>query len=331
MTEAQNLPGRRSDVSSPNGYDPRQWAVHTAYSDPGPYADLLLAVPAQIEKLSAVARNLIIHYRASGLKLPEETRDDIDARWIAAILDLDQQRHPQPLDVERDPISKVQGCCRDHSLFSVAVLRQHGVPARLRYGFAHYFHQDYGADHVIVEIWLSEEMRWLRFDPEVGEPMERLTTPQDIPHGPDAPFTTAAECWLAYRAGTIDPRTYGAGPGVGVGGAWYMQGAVFYDAAFRAGHELLVWDTWPGMSSPDGVTTAEARLADELSALIVAADSGDADAERQLIERMRSDPTVGPGTSVRTMSPRGDPARTTDLTRRPGTRGTRSTGRRQAQ
>lgn len=155
-------------LSSLAGCDPRQWAVHTPYSDPGRYADLLSAVQPEIGRLSAVARNLIVHYRASGLALPEETNDDINARWIAAILDLDQQRHPQPLDMERDPMSRVQGCCRDHSLFSVAVLRQHGIPARIRYGFANYFFPGYSADHVIVETWLPEELRWLRFDPEVG-------------------------------------------------------------------------------------------------------------------------------------------------------------------
>lgn len=322
MTETNLQEGRRTDAtSSPAGYDPGQWAVHTPYTDPGPYADLLARVPPRIQELSAVARNLIIHYRASGLELPAETKDDINARWIAAILDLDQQRHPQPLDVDRDPLTRVQGCCRDHSLFSAAVLRQHGIPARIRYGFSHYFIPDYHVDHVIVETWLPQERRWLRFDPEVAEPMERLATPQDIPHGPDAPFTTAAESWQAYRSGTIDPQTYGVGPGVPVGGDWFMQGAVFYDAAFRAGTELLLWDGWAALSGPDGVTEEEARTADELAELIIAADAGDADAERRLIDRVRTDPGVGPGSTVRTNSPYGDPPITTDLTSGPDVHG----------
>ncbi|GAB3923030.1 hypothetical protein GCM10011575_00320 [Microlunatus endophyticus] len=294
----------------------RSWSVHTPYSDPGRYTDLLTAVPPRIPELSAVARNLIIHYRASGLDLPEESKGDINARWISAILDLDQRRHRQPLDAERDPLTRVQGCCRDHSLFSAAVLRQHGVPARIRYGFSHYFARDHNFDHVIVETWLPEG-RWLRFDPEVGEPMERLATPQDIPHGPDSPFTTAAESWKEYRQGSIDPQLYGVAPGVPIGGAWFMQGAVFYDAAFRAGIELLLWDGWAPLSSPDGVTDEEAGTADELAEMIIAADNGDAEAERRLIERVRTDPLVGPGTAVRTNSPYGDPPITTDLTKIP--------------
>ena len=301
--------------SQPGDYDASPWARHSPFSDPGRYRELLSAVPPRIEDLSAVARNLIIHYRASGLDLPDATKDDINARWVARILDLDQQRHGhRPLADERDPMSRVQGCCRDHSLFSAAVLRQHGVPARIRYGFSHYFSPDYNFDHVIVETWLPNERRWLRFDPEIAEPMQRLTTPQDIPHGPDAPFTTAAESWRAYRAGTIDPQQYGVAPGVPVAGDWFLQGAVFYDAAFRAGIELLLWDGWAALSSPDGPTTEEAAAADDLSEMIIAADAGDADAEQQLIHRVRTDPTVGPGSTVHTNSPFGDPPVTTDLT-----------------
>lgn len=318
MTETSTFQAARpAGASAGTGYDPGRWAVHTSYTDPGRYGDLLSAVPPRIPELSAVARNLIIHYRASGLALPEETKGDINARWIAAILDLDQQRHPGPLATERDPLTKVQGCCRDHSLFSAAVLRQHNIPARVRYGFSHYFAPDYNFDHVIVETWLPEENRWLRFDPELGEPLERLATPQDIPHGPDAPFVTAAEAWQAYRRGSIDPRVYGVAPGLPIAGPWFMQGAIFYDAAFRAGIELLLWDGWPPLSGPDGPTEDEVKAADELSELIIAADAGDVAAENTLIDRVRTDPKVGPGTTVRTNSPYGDPPVVTELTRVP--------------
>jgi hypothetical protein len=318
MSETLSASGRQPDTATPSGYQPGQWATHTPFSDPGRYAELLAAVPPTIPELSEVARNIIIHYRSADLELPEATKYDINARWVSAILALDQQRHGRPLDAEREPRSRVQGCCRDHSLFGAAVLRQHGVPARIRYGFAHYFIPDYNVDHVIVETWLPDEQRWLRFDPEVGAPMERIATPQDIPHGPDAPFMTAAEAWQAYRAGTIDPQTYGVGPGTPIGGDWFIQGSVLYDAAFRAGLELLLWDGWAAQSSPDGVTDAEGKLADELSELIIAADAGDNDAERQLIERVRTDPKVGPPTVVNTLSPYGDPPTTTDLGNGPG-------------
>jgi Transglutaminase-like superfamily len=122
-------------------------------------------LPIDPEALSAVARNIIVHYRASGHELPTETRGDINARWLEAILTADQSRHRKPFDHPRPPTERVQGCCRDHTLFCVGVLRSNGIPARSRVGFAGYFVDGWHHDHVIVEAWLDG--RWRRFDPEV--------------------------------------------------------------------------------------------------------------------------------------------------------------------
>ena len=65
-------------------------AVHTPYSDPVRHAGLLADVPTDPPSLSAVARNVIVHYRASGHELPIETRDEINARWLEDILAADQ-------------------------------------------------------------------------------------------------------------------------------------------------------------------------------------------------------------------------------------------------
>ena len=76
-----------------------------------------------MDAISAAARNMIGHYRAKLADLPEQRRDEISSRWLEAILDLDQDRHPRPLDEPRDLPSRVAGCCRDHSLFVVGALR----------------------------------------------------------------------------------------------------------------------------------------------------------------------------------------------------------------
>lgn len=82
---------------------------------------------------------------------------------------------------------------------------QRGVPARNRIGFAHYFTPGWAADHVIVEFW--REGRWQRADPELAS--DFIFDEHDIPTGPDAPFETAAEAWLGWRAGDRDLSTYG--------------------------------------------------------------------------------------------------------------------------
>jgi hypothetical protein len=283
-------------------------SAHSAYSDPGVHAAALDAVPAEpaaLSELSAVARNVIVHYRASGEQLPDSSAQDIHSRWLATILDLDAERHPVPLAEPRPAVERVQGCCRDHTLFSVGVLRQHGIPARSRIGFAGYFSPTWNHDHVIVEFWDGD--RWRRFDPEMGEPTAALPTPLDIPAGPDSPFRTAAEVWRGYRAGTLDAETFGVDESVPViRGRWFIRNYVLFEVAHRFGDELLLWDNWGAMTGPgdpdgDGVD----ELVDEIAAGLVAADGGDLAAERLLLQRYRDDPRLHPGDTVLRADPRG--------------------------
>lgn len=301
----------------PEGYDPGPWAVHTRYTDPRHRQALIAAIPPDLQELSAAARNVIIHYRASGLELPEETREDPNSRWLSTILDRDQERHRAPLTQHRDPYRRVQGCCRDHSLFAAGVLRHHQVPARIRYGFVGYFVPGFHVDHVIVETWDAERRRWRRFDPEFEGPTQANPTPYDLPYGEPAMFRTAAEAWSDHRAGRIDLDHYGVDPELPIRGDWFVQGAVMFDAVFRAGYEFLIWDGWDALAGPDGPSEALSRLTDELAALVIAADNGDPAAEQALLERVRTDPAVTPPDVVETMRPWGGPTEQTDLSKGP--------------
>ncbi|RNI22887.1 MerR family transcriptional regulator [Flexivirga caeni] len=267
---------------------------HTAYSDPGRFGALLDAVPTDLDDVSAVARNLIVHYRASGHDLPAESVPDIHARWIERTLEIDQSRHPAPLSEPREPTTKVQGCCRDHTLLSVAILRQHGILARSRVGFVDYFVNGWHHDHVVPEVWLGE--RWVRFDPEVDAASAALADPRDITAG--SGFHTAAEVWRAHRAGTIDVETYGVDPSVPVArGAWFVRDYVVREVAHRFGDELLLWDNWGCMGGP-GSNAQDAQLIDEVAGLLVRADTGDLAAERQLLDLYRADERLHPGDVV---------------------------------
>lgn len=283
-------------------------SVHTPYSDPGQHGGLLVGLPTDPPALAEVARNVIVHYRASGHELPVETRDDINARWLQNILDADQFRHRRPLTEPRDVTGRVQGCCRDHTLFCVGALRAHGLAARSRVGFAGYFVDGWHHDHVIVETWLDG--RWVRFDPELDGPRPSLPTPMDI--GPcsidGTGFVTAAEAWLGYRRGQIDAQTYGVGPEVpGFRGAFFLFDEVIYEVAHRFGDELMLWDGWGRIGEPDRpVTDSDAAWLDPIAELLIAADRGELDAERTLHERYRADEGLHPGPVIRQASPYGD-------------------------
>jgi hypothetical protein len=266
-------------------------------------------LPIDPEALSAVARNIIVHYRASGHELPTETRGDINARWLEAILTADQSRHRKPFDHPRPPTERVQGCCRDHTLFCVGVLRSNGIPARSRVGFAGYFVDGWHHDHVIVEAWLDG--RWRRFDPEVDTSRPALMAPMDIGDcGLDSTgFVTAAQVWLGYRRGDIDPDTYGVDPGVPIfRGKRFVFDEVIYEVAHRFGDELLLWDAWGRIGEPGSpVSDTDAQWLDEIADFLGAADAGDEGAERKLLQRYRNDSGLRPGATVIQASPYGDP------------------------
>jgi len=293
-------------------------ASHSPFSDPGANADRIAGLPTAPSELSAVARNLIVHYRASGHELPDSSRDDIDARWLERILDLDRGRHPAPLTEERVVTERVQGCCRDHTLFCVGVLRQHGIPARSRVGFAGYFLDTWHHDHVVVEAWIDG--RWQRFDAEIEAPTPALPTPLDMGTAPigGTGFVTAAQAWSAYRSGDLDVDTYGVDPDLPLfAGPRFVFDEVIYEVAHRFGDELLLWDGWGRIGEPGTpVSDEDAAWIDPIAELLLAADAGDEEAERRLLARYREDDGLHPGPTIQQASPSGKPPITVELAAR---------------
>ena len=275
-------------------------------STPGRYAERLAALPDDLSSLCGAARNVIAHYRAELPDLPEQRRSEIDSRWLEVILDLDQQRHPAGLHQPRPVTERVAGCCRDHSLFVVGALRQRGVPARNRIGFAHYLTPGWAGDHVIVELW--QQGRWRRADPELGPGF--TFDVHDIPAGEDAPFETAAEAWLGWRTGRRDLSTYGLQGNPTLSGPDFVRDYVIFEVAHRYGDEMLLWDGWGATEQ-----APEPDVVDELARLLILADAGDDGAEADLWARYREDDRLHPGHRVTTYSPYGLPPRTVDLRR----------------
>ncbi len=293
------------------------YSTHSRFSDPGRHAQLFAALPTDPARLSEVARNVIVHYRASGHELPIETRDEINCRWLEDMITADQGRHAGPLSEPRELTDRVQGCCRDHTLFCVGALRAHGIPARSRVGFAGYFVDGFHHDHVIVEAWMNGG--WQRFDAEIDGPRPALKTPLDIGHCAvdSTGFVTAAQVWAAYRRGEIDADTYGVDPVMPVfRGERFIFDEVIYEVAHRFGDELLLWDAWGRIGIPgEPASDTDARWLDEVVALLLAADGGDADAETKLLLQYGVDDGLHPGSTVVQASPYGDPPVTIPLDR----------------
>ena len=281
------------------------YATHSRYSDPGAYAPLLAAVAPEPGALHQAACGTVVHYRAAAEQLAPGQDADIDLRWLADVLAEAQRRSPGPLTSARPPAEQIAGCCRDHTLVALGVLREHGVPARSRVGFSGYFRPGFHHDHVVGEYW--EGSRWVRFDPELDMAENWFGfDSHDMATGFGAPFETAAEVWLAHRRDGLDVSTYGVDPSLPeLCGPEFVRGYVVTELAHRQRDELLLWDVW-GDTLPWTTTPADEldRLADEVAALLVAADAGSADAEASLAERYASDPRLRPDAVV-TLSPTG--------------------------
>ena len=278
------------------------WSAQTRFSDPGRFSTLLDAILPEPEAVSGIARNLVAHYAAERDALPAATRGDINLRWVEAQLAVDQDRHHAPLAAPRRLGERLQGCCRDHSLLSMAMLRHHGRPARSRVGFAGYFSPDHWHDHVVVEVHDGD--RWRRFDPEMTH-IDKIYL--DMPDGVDDPWISAARMWAEIRAGRIDPASVGVFPGSPVGGVWFAQCYVLLELAHRFGDETLLWDGFGEMADPSGPTDEQVALADEIASLLLEVDDHpDPRLEEALEERYRSDPRLHPAARIGTFTPDGE-------------------------
>ena len=274
------------------------WAAHTTFSDPGQHGHLVRKLPAGAAAACTAARNVIGHYGADFPAPDQERRGEVNLRLIRSILDTDQARHAAtPLDAGRDPATRVAGCCRDHALFVVAVLREQGTPARTRVGFADYLIPGFRVDHVIAESWTSGH--WIRTDPEML-PGAVPFDPAVMEAGPEAPFQTAAEAWQSVRSGRVSAETYRVPPGSGFTSSSHLiRVYVAFELAHRNRDELLLWDIWPALEAFD-----DDALVDDLAELLIAADSGDRSAEADLVTAYAR---LGPGDVVTQLSPFGDP------------------------
>ncbi|WP_203567200.1 transglutaminase-like domain-containing protein [Aestuariimicrobium ganziense] len=290
--------------------------AHSAYSDPGRHSGLVDALDPSPEALSQLCRRLIGHYRAHEDELPRETIGDIHSRWLDVILDRAVERQAGPLDAERAPSDRVQGCCRDHALLAVGVLRHHMVPARSRVGFTNYFDPTWHHDHVVPEY--HDGTRWIRFEPmlDVGDLVpDPLDLRQDVDPATDIGFATAAQVWLAHRDHGLDLSTFGvAKEAPEVGGVWFVREYVIFEVAHRYGDELLLWESWGAMEGPNASSDTD-DLVDRVARLLVAADAGDEAAEAELDQLYRTDDRLHPGSEVFRIDPTGGPAVTESLVR----------------
>jgi hypothetical protein len=203
---------------------------------------------------------------ARKLGLAEDRFAENQMRSARRLLETLTALDPAPVDVPRPPERRVIGTCRHFAVLACALLRDRGIPARVRCGFATYFQPGQGLDHWIVEY--ARDGRWVRLDPEIlggsiVDSPERLRSGQ---------FMSGGEAWIAHRQGRIDASTFGV-YGTDNWGPAEISGNAVRDLAALNKVEMLPWDEWGRMTAAyQGRTGADYDELIDTVAAVCAAD-----------------------------------------------------------
>lgn len=222
------------------------------YRQPGPMTrldpaqrPLVDGLPDDPVGICAVAQRLVIEPDdAAALGVAEHRFAEKDIRPVSDLVDALTGLDSAPLHHARQPATRVVGTCRHFAVLSCALLRQRGIPARARCGFATYFVAGRNVDHWVTEYWHGDECRWVRVDTEIlGD--SRVGRPDDLAAGE---FLTGGEAWTRCRGGSADPQLFGV---AGVSYAWgpaEVRGNAIRDLAALCKREMLPWDEWGRMT-----------------------------------------------------------------------------------
>ena len=265
-------------MANPGPLTPAERAFYTtqsATSGAGDLAKLLDLVPSDPRDVVRVVSRLVIHPVAlaqSGRTHPYAAARDAEVRDVRELLHRLEGRDTVPLPAPRPPERRLIGTCRHYALLATSIFRHHGIPSRVRVGFARYFVPGFHEDHWVCEY--RDEGGWRLLDAELGEPSVLETysiefSPTDVPRDR---FLTAGEVWRGLRRREIDDATCGVSFIPAVRGAWFVGASILRDLAALNGRELMPWDYWglarefrPGTTIPPASAARLDHVADVLA------------------------------------------------------------------
>ena len=258
------------------------YSQQSRMSNPGTYATALLDLPTNIAQMVKVVQGVTIHVfwtKQYGFSLPPERRVELQLRSLekrlARTFELDDRTLTEPRPVDK----KLIGNCRDFTLLLVSMLRQQGIPARARCGFATYFMPDHYEDHWVAEYWNSAAGRWIMVDAQLdalhGSVLNIRFDPLDVPRNQ---FIVAGSAWQMCRMGSADPSDFGI---FDMSGLSFVRGNLVRDLAALNNTELLPWDCWGVILKEAIDDPVDLALLDQAAAL-TAVDAPDFETIRSL-------------------------------------------------
>ena len=238
------------------------YRTHGALSEPGRFRDELAMVPLDLPTMCAFIQGIVIHAdwaAAYGVKDVALSRETLPVAQRLALLDPGKW-------TGLPPARRTSGTCRDYALMLCSLLRERGVAARVRCGFATYFSDNPFEDHWVCEYRVEGENRWALADAQLDalmcEHLRIALDPTDLPAGA---YLNAGKAWTAWREGRIDADAFGHGPAKGV---WFMQVNLMRDLLSLNKQETSDWDAWRTLTPASKVLDAEALAAGDAIAAV---------------------------------------------------------------
>jgi len=257
---------------SESAVDPLEYyAQHSIMTDPREHGDLLADLPDDVPGLVRVVQGVLIHpfcVELYHVQLSPRQREEVYLRSVDQMLGRMREFDPAPLVVAREPAQRLVGNCRNHAVLCVALLRQQGIPARLRVGFAGYFPSDKNEDHWITEYWDAGQGRWVLIDPQLDDlqcdAYKIDFDPLDMSFYDQ--FYTGGQAWHLCRSGQAKSHQFGFKRWKGWG---YIRGSLLHDLDALNKIELIPHDWWGELPTKNerDVTVEERELLDRLANL----------------------------------------------------------------
>lgn len=229
------------------------YKAHSRLSDPGDYTVAFNPVSASVSTIVSAVQAVLIH-DSMGPLLCDDPPADIAtasretvpiARRLAQIF----ERDPAPLSHPRAQARRVVGTCRDFALMTCSALRHAGIAARVRCGFAAYFHPPTYEDHWICEYWDDARSRWVKVDAQLDDRHRRhLAIAFDPCDLPESAFLFSWQAWDRAAKTPGSEMDFGHGPAQG---AWFIRVNLARDLLTLCNQETSDWDRWREQSEQD--------------------------------------------------------------------------------
>jgi len=235
--------------------------------------------PKDVYAISKIIQHLLIHpahLYLYNIKMPEKRINDGKRRNLQDSLSQIRKFGNKPLTEYREPKDRVVNTCRQYAMFMCSVLREQGIPARCRCGFAIYFRSGWFMDHWICEYWDKKKKRWIRVDAQIDDiqALELHINREviDFTNLPKDAFFPAGILWKLYRQGLVDGNLCGYPHIKGETGAWYIRGNMLRDFFALNKTEYLYQEVSKLMDKDYNPNREELLLLDESADLTINID-----------------------------------------------------------